>query len=895
MARIAGGGTLQRWAGQWGANRTRRKISRRIADLAGGVQRSATLSQAQARLGPRHRLLQALHLPSDNRLAAWRRLLAASSALCGGAGLPALVAAPAFAQDTTPLTRLVELGLSPDEPRGVASVAFIVGLTIFSITVALLHIHARNFWTRRHAALSDHAEEAELALDRARLFLNAERQVFVVWAGDGEPPVIEGDPSFIGIQANPNRLLAFGAWLPPDRAGAIEAALDKLRGQGEGFDLAMQTTSGHYLEAQGRAVAGRAVLRLRETTGDRLAMQKASESLRKLSEETHTLRALLEALPGPAWRRDRLARLTWVNPSYARSVEAQDAGDATARGLELLERADRERCERELRETGLFHEKLSVVVAGQRRLHDVLGVEVNGASAGIALDVSGVEALEADLERQAEAHALLIDRLPTAVAVFDGARRIAAWNSAYREMWQLDEAYLRNAPTDGEILDRLRSERRLPEQGDYRAWKNQILSGYHSVETREDWWYPADGRALRVVAAPNPQGGITYLFDDVTERMRLASQFEALTRVQSETLDTLKEGVAVFGPDGKLKLHNLAFLTSWKLSPALLKSGPHIDAIIDLCRILAPDPKTWEALRAMVTGLSDQRQAIEKRLMRSDQSQFDVAAAPLPDGATLVTFTDVTDKAAAEKALRERNEALERAANLRDDFVHLVSYELRSPLTNIIGFSQLLRDQTVGALNERQLEYAGHISRSSAALLAIVTDILDLATIDKGSVDLELGVVDVRETMAAAADGVQDRLAEAGIRLEISSAPEVGAFVGDKKRVRQVLFNLLSNAIGFSSSGQTVRLKVERQGSEVVFTVADEGRGIPAELKDRVFDRFESHTAGARHRGLGLGLSIVRSFVELHGGRVWLDSTPGRGTSVTCTFPDAAVPQRAAS
>ena len=176
-----------------------------------------------------------------------------------------------------------------------------------------------------------------------------------------------------------------------------------------------------------------------------------------------------------------------------------------------------------------------------------------------------------------------------------------------------------------------------------------------------------------------------------------------------------------------------------------------------------------------------------------------------------------------------------------------------------------------------------------------MTDILDLATIDKGSVDLELGVVDVRETMAAAADGVQDRLAEAGIRLEISSAPEVGAFVGDKKRVRQVLFNLLSNAIGFSSSGQTVRLKVERQGSEVVFTVADEGRGIPAELKDRVFDRFESHTAGARHRGLGLGLSIVRSFVELHGGRVWLDSTPGRGTSVTCTFPDAAVPQRAAS
>ena len=811
------------------------------------------------------------------------------------AGLIAALPARAWAEDGTHLRRLLDLGLLTDEPRGIFSTAFVVGLTIFSITVAVLHIRARDFWTQRLRSLADRAEETETALDRAKLFLNAERQVFVVWAGDSEPPVIEGDTSFLGAKANVNRILAFGAWLAPDRAGAIEAALDRLRARGEGFDLAMQTTSGQFVEAQGRAVAGRAVLRLRETTGDRLELQRASEALRKLAEEADSLRALLEALPGPAWRRDRLARLAWVNSAYARCVEAHDPEDAVARGLELLERADRERSERTLRDGGVFHEKLNAVAAGQRRLFDVVGVQGAAGSAGVALDVSDIEALEADLDRQAKAHALLIDRLPTAVAVFDGTKRLVSWNSAYRDMWQLDHAYLENAPTEGEILDKLRSERRLPEQGDYRAWKTQILAAYQSVETREDWWYPPDGRALRVVTSPNPQGGVTYLFDDVTERMLLASKFEALTRVQSETLDTLKEGVAVFGPDGKLKLHNLAFLTSWNLPPALLQAAPHIDAIIDKCRALAPDAKVWEAMRAVVTGLSDQRKTLERRLSRNDASQLDVAAAPLPDGATLVTFTDVTDKVAAEKALRERNEALERAANLRDDFVHLVSYELRSPLTNIIGFSQLLRDQTVGPLNQRQLDYAGHISRSSAALLAIVTDILDLATIDKGSIDLELGQVDVRETMAAAAEGVQDRLAEAGIRLEISTASDIGFFIGDRKRVRQVLFNLLSNAIGFSSSGQTVRFKAERKGNEVVFTVTDEGRGIPEELKERVFDRFESHTTGARHRGLGLGLSIVRSFVELHGGRVWLDSSPGRGTVVTCVFPDAAVAARAAS
>ncbi len=234
------------------------------------------------------------------------------------ASLIALLPTPALAQVGERLTRLADLGLLTDEPRGIFSTAFVVGLTIFSITVAVLHIRARDFWTRRLRALSDRAAETETALDRAKLFLNAERQVFVVWAGESESPVIEGDQSFLGAQANVNRLLAFGAWLPPERAAAIEAALDRLRSRGEGFDLAMQTTAGQFVEAQGRAVAGRAVLRLRETTGDRLELQRSSEALRKLTEEADGIRTLLEALPGPAWRRDRLGRLAFVNSAYAR-------------------------------------------------------------------------------------------------------------------------------------------------------------------------------------------------------------------------------------------------------------------------------------------------------------------------------------------------------------------------------------------------------------------------------------------------------------------------------------------------------------------------------------------------------------------------------------------------
>jgi signal transduction histidine kinase len=217
--------------------------------------------------------------------------------------------------------------------------------------------------------------------------------------------------------------------------------------------------------------------------------------------------------------------------------------------------------------------------------------------------------------------------------------------------------------------------------------------------------------------------------------------------------------------------------------------------------------------------------------------------------------------------------------------VHHVSYELRSPLTNIIGFAHFLGDPVTGPLTERQREYLSYITVSTNALLAIINNILDLATIDAGAMTLNLGAVDVRRTMEAAAEGVQDRLVKNGIRLEIRAAPDIGSFVADERRVRQSLFNLLANAVGFSPPGETVTFAAQRLKDAVVISVTDRGPGIPEDVQDRVFDWFETHSLGSRHRGTGLGLSLVRSFVELHGGTVTLESAVGRGTTVTCVFP----------
>jgi signal transduction histidine kinase len=160
---------------------------------------------------------------------------------------------------------------------------------------------------------------------------------------------------------------------------------------------------------------------------------------------------------------------------------------------------------------------------------------------------------------------------------------------------------------------------------------------------------------------------------------------------------------------------------------------------------------------------------------------------------------------------------------------------------------------------------------------------------------LELGPVNIGKAIGAAAEGIQDRLATDRIRLKIDIAPNTGSFVGDERRVVQVLYNLLANAVGFSPQDATVLVSARRTDGSVVFTVTDSGPGIPHDVKDKVFDWFESHSQGSRHRGAGLGLSLVRSFVELHGGKVRVDSIVGRGTTVTCDFPIDQAAQRNAA
>jgi signal transduction histidine kinase len=395
-----------------------------------------------------------------------------------------------------------------------------------------------------------------------------------------------------------------------------------------------------------------------------------------------------------------------------------------------------------------------------------------------------------------------------------------------------------------------------------------------------------------VIAAPaGPKGGVIYVFEDITDQLNLKSQHRAVLDVQRSTLNALSEAVAVFGTNGRLTLCNPRLSTLWKLPANLLADNPHIDQISEAAaRALPEDGATiWRDLKRSIVDLNPTRSDQQGRITRADGKLIDYAITRLPDGQTMMTFLDVTESANYQRVLKERNEALITADRLKDAFVQNVSYELRSPLTNIIGFADLLASGSAGQLNDKQRSYTDYIRSSSVTLGVLIDNILDLQTVDAGIAELRPELQDVAALVEKARAGLLATDGGQSINLTIAIEPDLPPFIADGTRIVQVLYNLLSNAARFSEPGGEIRLSVSGRTGRIQFVVEDDGAPMSDEMRAAMLGN-EPAAASARQRGAGLGLAIVRAFVSLHGGTISLEKREPRGSRVIVSLPsDAAM------
>jgi signal transduction histidine kinase len=240
--------------------------------------------------------------------------------------------------------------------------------------------------------------------------------------------------------------------------------------------------------------------------------------------------------------------------------------------------------------------------------------------------------------------------------------------------------------------------------------------------------------------------------------------------------------------------------------------------------------------------------------------------------------------------LRRLYTELEATSQHKSEFLANMSHELRTPLNAIIGFSQVLREEMFGEVNQKQAEYLDDILSSGNHLLSLINDVLDLSKVEAGQVELEVGPFSLREALERGVVMVRERATKEGVQVALAAGPEVDLVEGDERRIKQVIFNLLSNAVKFTPAGGVVDVSAAQVDGEMRISVADTGPGIAPGDYERIFEEFQQTETGVEQReGTGLGLALSKRLVELHGGRIWLESELGRGSTFVFTLPARSV------
>ncbi len=639
--------------------------------------------------------------------------------------------------------------------------------------------------------------------------------------------------------------------------------------------------------------AGTLLLWFFDTSSGEEDRTKLTLRLRQTEGALDSLTHLIEAAPFPMWYRGPDLKLGLVNSAFVHAVEGRDASDVIARGSELIEATTDGSAlasARAAQESGKQVTRMQpAITRGERRMLKIVDVPLStGAVAGFAIDVQDVEDARIELARHIESQRELADRMTTGTAQFDAERNLSFFNRPFATMAHLDAEWLAERPEFDRVLERMRDNQRLPEVRDFPVWKAERRGWFTSAdEVVEEEWNLSNGDHLRVVAQPLPDGGLRLILEDRTEQLRLASARDTLLRVRAATFDNLYEAISVFASDGRLYLWNRQFREDWELAEDWLTTHPRVDELVPAMARKLVNPTNAAQIREMVRHTTNERQSSTGRISMTDGRHFQFGAVPLPDGNALFTMVDVTDSTRIEAALRERATALEEADRVKTDFVANMSYELRTPLTSIGGFSEMLAAGYAGKLTPKASDYVSAILEAVGRLSKLVDDVLDLTTGDIRPVSLEIERVDIAGLCRAAVDTGRARAAEKAQKLDARIAPDAGFVFGDSRRLRESVEHVLQNAIAYTDKKGLIVLTAEGDGEAAVIRISDNGSGIAPEDLPRVFDRFD-RVAEAGVRGeaaLGLGLPLTRQFIEAHGGSVDLQSVKGKGTIVTLAIP----------
>lgn len=491
---------------------------------------------------------------------------------------------------------------------------------------------------------------------------------------------------------------------------------------------------------------------------------------------------------------------------------------------------------------------------------------------------------------RAETHAAIaqkrlmdaIESIPECFMLLDAEDRLVLCNSRYREVNAAVAPFLAAGTSLADIYH-ASVERGAVQPASGRLEERFSPAAPEMGESRlGDRWFQVSERRTH-------DGGSVVVQTEITALKRREQELAEKSELLRATLDNMRQGLFVLDGQLRLKLWNDQFCEIFGLSRDVPQVGMPIAAVTRICaQNGAFGPVDADAIVAQRIAAMSQGSPSVEELELSGDRVIECRISPMPGGGLVATYLDITERKRVEAHLRRAKEEAELASRTKTEFLANISHELRTPLNAIIGFAEILNGQIFGTLGDpRYVDYAADIRDSGQHLLNLINDVLDVSKIEFGKVELNEEPVDVAAVVQSCMRLMRDRAEEAGLELYAELPPDLPFLQADVRRLKQILLNLMSNAVKFTPVGGRVVIRGALQRDGLSIAVADTGIGIaPNDLEKalRPFGQIDSRMT-RKYQGSGLGLPLTKSMIELHGGRLLLESELGRGTTATIWLP----------
>ncbi|MDR0630424.1 MAG: PAS-domain containing protein [Holosporales bacterium] len=608
------------------------------------------------------------------------------------------------------------------------------------------------------------------------------------------------------------------------------------------------------------------------------------------------LEDILNALPIYVWKRDADLKLKYCNQKYA------DAFDTSP--SEVI------RCNMKLpiftNSKGLSLEQLAIssgkaqtvrkhtIVNGVRKLFEISELPLNHKKQqiGYAIDVSDEDKIQNEYDIFKKQTFDALDHISVPIAICDADTKLSFFNKAGLQFFDLEESYAMSSPSFVEILGVLIDKKKITEAKDYQTLKNTWLRYFREiVAPHHEFMHTPDGRSINIVVSPHYGGGLIFVFEDITEKLVMERERNALFAVQKETIEHLHDGILVFGGDNKIRMMNPTINEIWETDNwGTNSSDLHIKDFFSRTSdlfISSDDCETWIS---QIISMSESRTESSGTIMLVNGKNIDYIYVPLPDGHNLIRFADVTDRRKLENALREKNDMMSQIDRLKSHFISNVSFELKSPINTISGFSDILINQYFGDLNERQLEYCRSILEASNKLADIIDAMLNLATIEAGHNKMRYKEIYLSEFLNELVKLFNDAASKKNVAIQTSVEESSLNAYCDEYSIKQVLFQITSLLLKITQIGETISIhasKLAEQQDYITISIKNTGFGMPRDELDninKILMNDNDHKPNFSSSSDFVFL-FAQHVAQLHEGRLSVESDYEAGTIITISIP----------